>query len=62
VAVCNLKQSVEEGATVLLFYKNRTPELQITNPELNEEIYQTIKDAELDDGQEKKLRQVLMKS
>ena len=45
VSVYNFKQSVEDGATVPLFYENRTPELQITNPELNEEIYQTIEDA-----------------
>ena len=45
VSVYNFRQSVEDGATVPLFYENRTPELQITNPELNEEIYQTIEDA-----------------
>jgi type I restriction enzyme R subunit len=50
---------VEDGATVPLFYENPTPELQITNPELNEEIYQTIEDAGLDDDQEEKLRKVL---
>ncbi|MES2476149.1 MAG: type I restriction enzyme endonuclease domain-containing protein [Verrucomicrobiota bacterium] len=59
VSVCNFRQSVEDGATVPLFYENRTPELQITNPELNEEIYQTIEDAGLDDDQEEKLRKVL---
>jgi type I restriction enzyme, R subunit len=59
VSVYNFRQSVEDGATVPLFYENRTPELQITNPELNEEIYQTIEDAGLDDVQEEKLRKVL---
>ncbi len=59
VSVYNFRQSVEDGATVPLFYENRTPELQITNPELNEEIYQTIEDAGLDDDQEEKLRKVL---
>lgn len=54
-----MRQSVEDGATLPLFYENRTPELQITNPELNEEIYQTIKDAGLDGDQEEKLRKVL---
>jgi type I restriction enzyme R subunit len=44
---------------VPLFYENRTPELQITNPELNEEIYQTIEDAGLDEDQEEKLLKVL---
>mgnify|MGYP002655175659 CR=1 FL=1 len=59
VSVYHFRQSVEDGATVPLFYENRTPELQITNPELNEEIYQTIEDAGLDDDQEDKLRKVL---
>jgi type I restriction enzyme R subunit len=59
VSVYNFRQSVEDGATVPLFYENRTPELQITNPELNEEIYQTIEDAGLDDDQEEKLERVL---
>jgi type I restriction enzyme R subunit len=59
VSVYNFRQSVEDGATVPLFYENRTPELQITNPELNEAIYQTIEDAGLDDDQEEKLRKVL---
>jgi type I restriction enzyme, R subunit len=59
VSVYNFRQSVEDGATVPLFYENRTPELQITNPELNAEIYQTIEDAGLDDDQEEKLRKVL---
>ena len=59
VSVYNFRQSVEDGATVPLFYENRTPELQITNPVLNEEIYQTIEDAGLDDDQEEKLQRVL---
>jgi type I restriction enzyme R subunit len=59
VSVYNFRQSVEDRATVPLFYENRTPELQIINPELNEAIYQTIDDAGLDDDQEDKLRRVL---
>lgn len=59
VSIYNFRQSVEDGATVPLFYENRTPELQITNPSLNEEIYQAIEDAGLDDDQEEKLQKVL---
>lgn len=59
VSVYDFKQSVEDGATVPLFYENRTKELEITNPELNEEIYQTIEDAGLDEDQEEKLKRVL---
>ena len=61
VSIYDFKQSVEDGATVPLFYENRTPELQITNPELNEEIYSVIDEAGLDDDQEEKLKQVLGK-
>jgi type I restriction enzyme R subunit len=61
VSIYDFKQSVEDGATVPLFYENRTPELQITNPELNDEIYQVIDDAGLDDDQEEKLKKVLGK-
>ncbi len=61
VSVYDFKQSVDDGATVPLFYENRTPELGITTPELNSEIYQVIDDAGLDDQQEEKLEQVLGK-
>lgn len=39
VSVYDFQQSVEDGATVPLFYENRTPELQFVNPELDEDIY-----------------------
>ena len=61
VSIYDFKQSVEDGATVPLFYENRTPELEITNPELNEEIYNVIDEAGLDDDQEEKLKKVLGK-
>jgi len=38
VSVYNFKQSVDDGATVPLYYENRIPELQLTNPDLNEDI------------------------
>jgi type I restriction enzyme R subunit len=59
VSVYDFKQSVEDGATVPLFYDNRTPELQLVNPDLNEDIYRLIEDAGLDDDQEAKLEKVL---
>lgn len=61
VSIYDFKQSVEDGATVPLYYENRTPELEITNPELNEEIYQVIDEAGLDVDQEEKLKKVLGK-
>jgi type I restriction enzyme R subunit len=44
---------------VPLFYENRTPELQLDNPTLNDDIYKLIEDAELDSEQEEKLERVL---
>ncbi|MEC5129638.1 type I restriction endonuclease subunit R [Verrucomicrobiales bacterium BCK34] len=61
VSIYDFKQSVDDGATVPLYYENRTPELEITNPDLNEEIYQVIDDAGLDDDQEERLKNVLGK-
>jgi type I restriction enzyme R subunit len=50
---------VEDGATVPLFYENRTPELHLVNPDLNEDIYDLIEGADLDADQEEKLEKVL---
>ena len=61
VSVYDFKQSVDDGATVPLFYENRIPELQLTNEQLNDDIYQVIEDAELDDEQQRKLERVLGK-
>jgi type I restriction enzyme R subunit len=44
---------------VPLFYENRTPELQLINPHLNDDIYRLIDDAELDPEQEAKLAREL---
>lgn len=61
VSVYDFKQSVDDGATVPLFYENRIPELQLTNDQLNDDIYRVIEDAELDDEQQRKLERVLGK-
>ncbi|HTV40475.1 MAG TPA: type I restriction endonuclease subunit R [Candidatus Sulfotelmatobacter sp.] len=59
ISVYDFQQSVEDGATVPLFYENRTPELQLVNPELNEDIYNLVEAAELDSDQEAKLEREL---
>jgi type I restriction enzyme R subunit len=59
VSIYDFKQSVDDGATVPLFYENRIPELQLTNEQLNEDIYRVIEDAVLDEEQERKLERVL---
>ena len=61
VSVYDFQQSVLDGATVPLFYENRTPELQLINPDLNEDIYRLIEAAELDPEQEAKLERELSK-
>jgi type I restriction enzyme, R subunit len=61
VSIYDFQQSVEDGATVPLFYENRTPELQLVNPDLNEDIYNLIEAAELDPEQEVKLERELSK-
>ena len=59
VSIYDFQQSVEDGATVPLFYENRTPELHLVNPDLNDDIYDVIEAAALDADQEAKLEQVL---
>ncbi|MDS4042656.1 MAG: type I restriction endonuclease subunit R [Candidatus Competibacter sp.] len=59
VSIYDFQQSVEDGATVPLFYENRTPELELVNPDLNDDLYRLIEDAGLDDEQEAKLEKAL---
>jgi type I restriction enzyme R subunit len=59
VSIYDFQQAVEDGATVPLFYENRTPELQLVNPDLNDDIYAVIEDADLDGEEEKKLEREL---
>jgi type I restriction enzyme R subunit len=59
VSIYDFQQSIEDGATVPLFYENRTPELQLVNPDLNDDIYRLIEEAELDPEQEAKLEREL---
>lgn len=59
VSIYDFQQSVEDGATVPLFYENRTPELELVNPDLNDAIFDVIDNAGLSDEQEEKLEQVL---
>ena len=61
VSIYDFQQSVEDGATVPLFYENRTPELELVNPKLNDDIYELIEAAALDPEQEAKLERELGK-
>jgi len=55
VSVYNFRQSVEDRATVPLYYENRIPELELTNRDLNADMERLLEEAELDDAQEEKL-------
>ena len=52
VSIYNFRQSIEDGATVPLFYENRIPELQLANENFKEDLEDLIEQAELDDEQQ----------
>ena len=62
VSVYNFRQSIQDGATVPLYYENRIPELQLVNPLLNEDMERILEDAELNDEQEKRLEREFSQS
>jgi type I restriction enzyme R subunit len=55
----DFQQSVQDRATVPLYYENRAPELRLQNPNLDEQIYALIEEAELDDQAERRLEREL---
>ncbi|UCH93674.1 MAG: type I restriction endonuclease subunit R [Candidatus Aminicenantes bacterium] len=55
VSEYNFTQSVDDGATVPLYYKRRVPEVLIQNENLNDEFYQILEDENLDETQQAKL-------
>ena len=56
VSVYDFKQSVEDKATVPLYYENRVPRLQLTNEQLNRDFENILEEAELDEEQEARLK------
>jgi len=57
VSIYDFKQSIEDNATVPLYYENRIPELQLEDKDLfNEKMQEVIEAAELDDDEERKLK------
>jgi type I restriction enzyme R subunit len=59
VSIYDFQQAVEDGATVPLFYENRTPELELVNADINDDLYAVIEAADLDGEEEKKLEREL---
>lgn len=51
VSVYDFKRSVEDGATVPLYYENRGEKLRLENPEISEQMRQAIEEADLDSDQ-----------
>lgn len=51
VSVYDFSRAVEDGATVPLFYENRSDRLAIENPQINDELLQAVEDADLDPDQ-----------
>ena len=58
VSIYDFRQSVEDRATVPLYYENRIPELQLTNDALNDDLNRVIDEAILDERQEQKLQRM----
>jgi type I restriction enzyme, R subunit len=59
VSIYDFQQSVEDGATVRLYYENRTPELRLKNPDLNDNLYELIEAAGLNERSEQRLERDL---
>lgn len=55
VSIYNFRQSIEDGATVPLYYENRIPQLELTNKDLSEDVTNAIEAAFLDEDQEERL-------
>ncbi len=55
VSIYNFRQSIEDNATVPLYYENRSPEVVLENTALNEDMQRILEDAELDEDQEQRL-------
>lgn len=56
ISIYDFQQSVQDGATVPLYYENRIPELQIINDNFNTDMETLLDEAELDEEQEKRLQ------
>ncbi len=55
VSEYNFQQSMDDGATVPLFYEKRVPEVLIQNEALSDEFYEILEDETLDEAQQTKL-------
>ncbi len=58
VSKYDFKRSIEDGATVPLYYENRGEKLRLDNPLINDHIREAIEQEELDSDQEDKLKKL----
>jgi type I restriction enzyme R subunit len=59
VSVYNYASSTADGATVPLYFENRIPTLQLTNPNFDDDLTNIVESADLDEEQERKLARLL---
>jgi type I restriction enzyme, R subunit len=55
VSEYNFKQSIDDGATVPLFYQKRVPEVHLQNEQLNDDLAEIVADENLTEAQQQKL-------
>jgi len=55
VSIYDFARSVEDGATVPLYYENRIPELQLTNANLSKDLEDLLEAADLNEAQARKV-------
>lgn len=58
VSKYDFKRSIEDGATVPLYYENRGEKLRLDNPLINDHIREAIEQEELDSDQQDKLKKL----
>jgi type I restriction enzyme R subunit len=58
VSKYDFKRSIEDGATVPLYYENRGEKLKLDNPLINEQIREAIEQEDLDSDQQDKLKKL----
>ncbi|HVB52678.1 MAG TPA: type I restriction endonuclease subunit R [Candidatus Acidoferrales bacterium] len=59
VSIYNFANSVADHATVPLFYENRIPQLEISNPRFGDDLMAIVEEADFDDAAERKLARAL---
>jgi type I restriction enzyme R subunit len=58
VSKYDFKRSIEDGATVPLYYENRGEKLKLDNPQIDEQLREAIEAVDLDSDQKDKLKKL----